>query len=133
MARIVVVDDDLDFLTLAREVLTSRGHQTAGCADAAAALEVIREEQPELVLLDLRMQTPRGGWEILEAMKLHAVLRDVPVILCTAAPDELDSRRAWLEASDVAVLVKPFALEDLESLVDEALERGRGRHSRLAL
>lgn len=121
MTKIANINNDTDFLTLMNEVLTDRGWQTVVCRESNIAHTTIKEENPDLVILDIRMESPESGWNVLELLKLDRQTRDLPVIVCSAAAADLAAREEWLRAHGVYTLPKPFDLEDLYGLVERVL------------
>ena len=121
MARIVVVDTDADLLDLLREMFALRGWEIIPCRESCQALLLIEQQQPDVVLLDGWLDSPTAGYDLLDLLKRSASTRAIPVILCTAAVDYLESRDEWLRARCVRVLHKPFEIEDLYSAVEDCL------------
>jgi len=115
--RILVVDDDdsiRDFIAMA---LTDDGYDVATAGEGQRALEVARDWEPGLVLLDMRMPG-MDGWSFARAYRAEP--RRAPILVVTAARD------AALYAAEIqadAFLAKPFDLHDLLGLV-ERLARG---------
>jgi two-component system OmpR family response regulator len=123
MVRIAVVDDDRLFLELVKEALQDRGWQTLLVWDAATACSVLREAQPDAVLLDIRMHADCGGWEILTLVLGDPRTAHIPIIVCSAAADELSAKRVWLESGGITVLPKPFDIDDLYERLEMAISR----------
>jgi CheY-like chemotaxis protein len=73
------------------------------------------------VILDLFLHGETLGWEQLDILTLDPATRGVPVIICSAAIASLASHREKLTRLDVAVLEKPFDLEQLSAAVESAL------------
>ena len=135
MRRIAVVDDDTMFLDMMAAVLEEGGWDTEVYREGDAAFSALKRTQPDLIILDIRMETPETGWTILELLRLDPATVSIPVIVCSAAILDLRSHQRWLQEHGIAVLPKPFDLAELFHLVDEALTK-RGRQSwwrRLAL
>jgi CheY-like chemotaxis protein len=119
--HILVVDDDETF----RYVLHQFVADYPGCSfsearDGASGLEQIREELPDLVILDLQM--PRmNGFEVLQAMRSDPRLKTIRVIVCTSLPLDQEPRAAVLEG--VPILQKhAISRERVRSLLREAFE-----------
>ena len=133
MARIAVVDNDPDFLTYAHEALSDRGWDVLPCRDTLTAFEVVRREVPDIVLLDVRMETPRSGWDICDFLRFHPLTAAIPIVMCSADSVAIRERGHWLREHGIAVLHKPFDIDDLYATVEAALERRRaGDHGRAA-
>jgi len=73
------------------------------------------------VILDLYLHGENAGWEQLEILTLDPATRGIPVIICSAAIASLADHREKLARLDVAVLEKPFDLEQLSAAVESAL------------
>jgi signal transduction histidine kinase len=110
LGHVLLVDDDPAFRARMTALLGSRAGSVAEAADGPWALRALREHRPDLVLLDLHMPPP-GGAEILAHMRRDDALRDVPVVVVTAAAID-GVLRSTLEASAV-VLDKAHLSADL--------------------
>src|SRR5688572_29184715 len=85
-ARIVVVNDDTDFLTLMSDLLTDiGGYEVSICREGHNAYQFVKEQAPDLVILDIRIDGQEMGWTILECLTLDPATRPIPLIVCSAA------------------------------------------------
>ncbi|RLK47727.1 MtrAB system response regulator MtrA [Microbacterium telephonicum] len=107
-SRILVVDDDTALAEMIGIVLRTEGFEPAFCADGAIAVDVWREERPELVLLDL-MLPGMDGIEICTRIRSES---GVPIIMLTARTDTADVVRG-LESGADDYIVKPFNPKEL--------------------
>lgn len=123
MVRIAVVNDDTTFLTLMGQLIDEAGWETLILREGDTAYERIKQEQPDVVVLDLRLEHPDTGWKILELIKLDPKTRRIPVVICSAAIDDLRVREDWLADHQVATLLKPFDIDDLYRCLEQALDR----------
>ena len=119
-ARIMIVDDEPLNIKVARKYLTIAGYQNfVTTTDAPAALELIRREKPDVILLDI-MMPQTSGLEILEAVRSDAALSHLPVLILTASTDAQTKQSALgLGATDF--LAKPVDPADLVPRVRNAL------------
>ena len=120
--RVAIIEDEPDAARLLRRILQARGqYQVFEAYDGRAGLNLIRQEHPDLILLDL-MMPELDGFTLLEIVKSEEELRDVPVIVVTAkdlSPDD------WhrLDGQVESLLQKgSFMEEDLLEDILEALE-----------
>jgi DNA-binding response OmpR family regulator len=117
--RVLIVDDEPDILLMLRLTLEAEGFETGLAADGESALERLRGERFDLMLLDVMMPV-MDGWGVLER------LSDVPdapaVIVVSAKTAPQDVSRA-LELGAAEYVTKPFAVTDLTRLIGEVLER----------
>jgi CheY-like chemotaxis protein len=84
MSRILIVDDDPDFVAISRMVLEAEGYEVVEAANGREALEVLREDKPDLVLLDVMMSTTLEGVDVSREMETDPELKDVPVIMVSS-------------------------------------------------
>jgi DNA-binding response OmpR family regulator len=122
LQRVLICDDEDVLRTLVRTCLTRRGFEVLEAQDGDEAVEAIRSEQPDLVLLDL-MMPGRTGLEVLEAVQADAALSAIPVLMLTARTLEADHVAA-LGAGARSFLPKPFTLAELDAAVDDLLPAG---------
>jgi len=120
-ARILLVDDEPGMVQLMEAVLLKDGYQIMTAVDGELALEMVRSEHPDLVLLDVMM--PRlDGYEVLKAMRADPDLRDTPVIMLTARPTEEGIVRSF-QGGVTDYISKPVAPALLRSRVRRWLLR----------
>ena len=84
MAKILIVDDDPDFVATTRIVLERDGHGVTSAADSQQALECMSKETPDLVILDVIMSTVLDGLSVSREMAERADTRDIPIIMVTS-------------------------------------------------
>ena len=118
--RILVVEDDLTLLETLEYNLSGEGYEVLTAADGLTALEVAREEEPDLVVLDLML--PRlDGFEVCRILRRET---SVPILMLTARTDEVD-RVVGLEVGADDYLTKPFSMRELLARVKALLRRVR--------
>ena len=118
-ARILVVDDEQMLLDMVTDALTFAGYSVTAVADGLAALSSVRNEQPDLVILDVNMPEP-DGFQV--ARSLRASYPNLPVLFLTAR-SEIDDLRTGFESGGDDYLTKPFRLEELRLRVGALLRR----------
>ena len=121
MATIALVDDDRDFTSLVSELLRQQSWDVVACNEERDAIRCVRDEKADLVILDIRMSSRQSGWNILEELQTDPATRSLPVIVCSAALDDMQQRREWLDERGIATLAKPFDIDDLLQLVEKML------------
>ena len=127
-AQIVVINDDTDFLTLMTELLTEVGeYDVEICREGNHAYQFVKENQPDLAILDIRMEGQEQGWAILECLTLDPKTASIPLIVCSAAIRELQAHQELMDRYGIDVLTKPFDLDLLLEKVATALSRGSRR------
>jgi DNA-binding response OmpR family regulator len=109
---IVVINDSPELLELAEMLLRDEDYDVKVALLGTGALELIRTTTPDLVILDVRLPDV-SGWDVLQALKLDPKTSAIPVLVCSAAVQELRSLDAQLATMGVDVLIKPFAIDAL--------------------
>lgn len=84
MKKILVVDDDRDFIKITRIILESGNYEVLTAGNGEQALEVMRRDKPDLVLLDIMMSYILDGLDVRREMAQDDRLRDIPVIMATS-------------------------------------------------
>jgi PAS domain S-box-containing protein len=109
---ILVVDDDRDTTRLVQEVLGRSGFMVRTAQNGFEALALARQEQPGLILLDLRMPG-LDGYEVLKRLKRDRATQDIPVVVVTGSvTDEEIKRKKVLALGAAQFLTKPFAIDE---------------------
>jgi len=84
MAKILVVDDDPDFVEFTRIVLEQEGHTIVSAAGGGEALDKIIEDIPDLIILDVIMDTVLDGLSVAQELGDRSEYRDIPIIMITS-------------------------------------------------
>lgn len=119
--HVLVVDDDMMARMTAAQCLKQQGH-TAGMAEGGAkALEILRSEHFDLILLDLVMPEV-DGFEVLKRLKADPDLRRVPVIVVSST-DEAESIDKCMEMGAAGHLSKPLDTASLAAGISASLAK----------
>jgi two-component system alkaline phosphatase synthesis response regulator PhoP len=84
MKKILIVDDDRDVFESMKIVLSSEGYGVAWATNGKEALEKAREEKPDLIILDVMMNTDDEGFQVTYNMKKDGELSKIPIIMVTS-------------------------------------------------
>lgn len=124
MNKILVVDDDPVFLVVCRSILETEGYQVLEAGDGGQALETMRREKPDLVLLDIMMSTTLEGVDVSKEMEADPNLSDVPIVMISSiATSEYASEFPDEERIPIdAWISKPIQPEVLLKTVKRFLE-----------
>lgn len=119
MARVALIEDDVEIRRLVADALAGQGHDVESAATAMEGLELAVKDQPDLVLLDLGLPDLDGK----ELLRMIRAVSAVPVIVITArGADEVVVDTLDTGADDY--LIKPFSVTQLEARIRAVLRRG---------
>jgi class 3 adenylate cyclase len=130
-ARLLVVDDNKVNRLLLSRALELQGHRPATAENGRIALEMLRKEPVDLVLLDMEMPE-MNGFQVLEQMRADLALRDVPVIV-TSSLEGIDNVVRCIELGAEDYLQKPVNPVLLKARLGASLEKKRLRDQQKAL
>ena len=121
-ARILIADDEADIRRLIAVTLRRRGYTVLEAGAGDAALELVREMRPDLVVLDVAMPG-MSGLEVTQALAADAATTAIPILLLSASTQETQIR-AGLQSGARAYFTKPFEPRVLAARVAELLVPG---------
>jgi CheY-like chemotaxis protein len=121
MKKILIVDDRQEVRELVEVTLRAKDYQILQASTGEKALEIVRVERPDLILMDIMMPGGMDGLEATRILKNNPDTKDCPIIILTAKGQKTD-REKGLEAGAEDYFVKPFSPLDLLKKVEEALE-----------
>ena len=123
MAKILVVDDDPDFVEITRIILEAHDYQVISAPNGEQALAKMRQDKPDLVLLDVMMSHVLDGLEVSKEMQADVELRKIPIIVVSSITD---SPHAGMFPTDEYLPIdvwisKPVQPDDLLKKVEQCL------------
>ncbi len=117
--KVLLAEDEKNVILGVRTCLDAVGYDVEIVEDGDEALNSVRREHPDLILLDLLMPKV-DGYEVLKELKGNDVTKDIPIIVLTAKAEEEDRQRAMdLGAEDY--MTKPFKPQELWDLLKQYL------------
>ena len=119
--KVLVVEDDKDIQEIIEYNFTSEGYEVITCSDGEDAVELIRHETPDLVILDWMLPNLSGS-EILRQVRSSKKIRKTPIIMLTARTEELDKLKAFDTGAD-DYITKPFSNAELIARTKALLRR----------
>jgi CheY-like chemotaxis protein len=129
--KIVMIDDNPDFLFTMETFLKKNGFEVHTAEDGQKGLESIRKERPDLVLLDIMMETLFSGFEVCKAVRSDDDLKYMPIIGISAMGEELDINYSqWPDYEYFrpdAFLDKPIDKQRLLQLIPEVIQKAQKR------
>ena len=119
--KILIVDDELDTLLPLKRALEMEDFNVIEAQDGVEALEKVRSEIPDLVLLDLML--PRiNGFEVCQRLKQDEATSSIPIIMLTAKGETSDKIEG-IEIGADDYVTKPFNLDELKARIKAVLRR----------
>lgn len=115
MARILLIEDELHIAEAIAFVLLRGGFEVATHPEGLGAIEAVRREAPDVVILDM-MLPGRTGLEVLAALRADPALADLPVLMLTAKGQDRE-RAAAERAGATRFMAKPFANAEMLAAV----------------
>ena len=112
--EVLVVDDNLDYLEVIHSELSEAGFRVRVASSGSQALEMLRQQKPTLVLLDI-MMPEMNGWEVLRQLRSIPELAEVKVIITSV----VNEKPLGLDVEFAGWLTKPFQLEDFKRFLHE--------------
>ncbi len=117
--KILAVDDEKHILRLVQINLEKAGYEVLTGTNGREAVEKVRAEKPDLVVMDV-MMPEMDGFEALQTLKADPATADVPVIMLTAKAQDADVFHGWQSGADL-YLTKPFNPTELLTFVKRIL------------
>ncbi|HVN22677.1 MAG TPA: response regulator [Syntrophorhabdales bacterium] len=127
--KILLVDDDVDFIDLNKAVLENQGFEVSSAFSGREAMDKVRFEKPDLIVLDLMMEKHDSGFIFAKAVKADPLYRNIPILMLTAVASETgfdfsqEMDGYWMKTDDYAA--KPLLPDELIKRVTALLERAK--------
>jgi CheY-like chemotaxis protein len=109
MAKILIVNDEEDLVAMSSMILEDAGHEVATTLKGDVAIEIARDQQPDLILLDFVL-SDTDGTRVMQALRAEPAARHIPVIMMSALHDGAERAR---RAGAKSFLQKPFTASEL--------------------
>jgi CheY-like chemotaxis protein len=125
MAHILLVDDDQDLIDMNKAALEKKGHKVSAAYSAEEALKAVKDNSPEIAVLDVMMEDKTAGFEL--ARRLHEKLPNLPMIMLTGIRKEMklnysfEPDETWLPVAKF--IEKPVNPRVLADEVEKLLEK----------
>jgi CheY-like chemotaxis protein len=125
--KILLVDDDLDFLEMHRAVLHNHGYEVLTAMSGQEGLERVRAEMPDLIILDLMMEKHDAGFSFSKTLKTDPLFKKIPILMVTSVAEatgyrfSLEEDGYWMKTDDF--LDKPVPPAVLLDRVGKLLEK----------
>lgn len=120
--KIVCIEDEPEMIDLVELILSKQNIKVFGAGDGTTGLELVRQINPDLVLLDL-MMPGIDGWEVYQQIKGDPNLNQIPVIIVTAKAQSIDKVLGLHIAKVDDYITKPFGPSELSNSVERVLQK----------
>jgi CheY-like chemotaxis protein len=126
--KIAVLNDDRTFLQVLKRLLTHAGYTVVIGEIGSTGQQLIRQEQPDLVVVDMQRHQPATGWKYLRALRRDPATTTLPVLVCSSDARLLREQAERLRRAHFEILPLPFTPTELLQKVTHILE-GTSRQS----
>ena len=128
MAKILIIDDDDDFRAATTAILEAAGHTVFSASDGKLGLEMVKAEEPDLIILDIMMDSIYEGFSVITTLRAtpeYMDFRDIPVLMCSAVKQITGERFNIPAEARIAqgdeYLDKPFSSQELLGRINKLL------------
>jgi len=132
--KIAIVDDNKDYLFTMETFLKRNGFEVFTAEDGKKGIDLIQKEKPDLILLDIMMETTFSGFEICKQIRADLDLKEIPIIGISGMGEELNvNYDQWRDDeyfNPEKFLEKPIDKERLLIVIDEVLKKAEDRRKR---
>jgi DNA-binding response OmpR family regulator len=125
--RILIIDDDVDFVDLNKAVLENSGFDVVTAFSGREGMSKVEFDSPDLIMLDLMMEKHDSGFGIAKAIKADPRYKEIPILMCSSVAGETgvdfsqDLDGYWMKTNDF--MSKPVVPEELVNKVNGLLAR----------
>lgn len=116
---ILLVDDDVNFVTLMRGYLSHQGYEVTTAETGSQAIELLDDMKPDLIISDIVMPE-MNGYKFAEAVRKSPEINWIPIIFLSAR-DQSQDRVRGLSSGATVYMIKPFELAELSAQIESAL------------
>jgi DNA-binding response OmpR family regulator len=128
MSTILVVDDEPDIVKLVTKIMEARSHKVMTARDGQEALDLVKRDRPDVVILDLNI--PKlDGFEVCKRLKSDPETKTIPVVMMTAAYVSVEEASKGVGLGADEYVVKPFLREVLVHNVERLIAASKQQQS----
>jgi CheY-like chemotaxis protein len=124
--KILIIDDNINFVKMNTAVLESGGYEVEAAFNAEEGFTKVEYGQPDAIVLDLMMERHDSGFTLAKKLKTHPLLRTIPILMLTAVGEATGFRFSmekdgyWMKTDDFAD--KPLEADELVARVGKLIE-----------
>ncbi|GCE30858.1 hypothetical protein KDA_63420 [Dictyobacter alpinus] len=120
-SHIVVINDDESILDLFRMILEGEGYKVSTSVETMENVRDVERLKPDVVILDLKIGQQEEGWVMMQKLRMYPPTRSIPLILCTAALNEVRQQEDTLQDKGIPVVYKPFDIDEILKAINSVL------------
>jgi CheY-like chemotaxis protein len=127
--KILIVDDDPDFIKTTKMILMTEGYEIVTASDSKEGLKILREVKPDLVMLDIMMESLFEGFSFLGTLRTSPDFEDLkstPILMVSSVRTDTGSRFSFNDAEDMGNIPEPDEYMDKPLKPKELLEKVAG-------
>jgi DNA-binding response OmpR family regulator len=128
MARIMVVDDDLELLEEIKDVLSFNKYDVEVVSNSGTAFDQACQSKPDLIILDMKMK-PKSGFQLADEFHNSPLTEAIPIIACTGFYTEKEHILMMKMFGMKHAILKPFNPKDLVAKIDSVLKETKNTSS----
>jgi len=87
-SRVLIIDDDQDIREAFQIILESKSYEVSTATDKAEGMQKIKTDNPDLIILDVMMDTCQDGFEMARELKKDSEFKDIPILMLTSVQDK---------------------------------------------
>jgi two-component system alkaline phosphatase synthesis response regulator PhoP len=118
--KILIVDDEPSIVLSLEFLMEKAGYIVFTAGDGEAAMEKVRDEKPDLVLLDINLPG-RSGYDICQSMRANPEWNDIRIVMVTAKGRDVEREKGFAMGAD-EYITKPFSTEEVVETVSRLIE-----------
>jgi two-component system alkaline phosphatase synthesis response regulator PhoP len=115
--NILIVDDDVDFVEATKLVLEKSGYHVDTCMSAEMCLEKLKTKTPDLIIMDVMMETDHSGFDLCREIKRNQTTKDIPVIMLTAVDEKYPMNFSTAAGDESWLPVDAYIDKPVEAIV----------------
>jgi len=126
--HVLVVNDTPEILDLFQALLSDEGYKVTldrFTVEMAEMLSKVKTTKPDVIVLDYLIGREESGWQFLQMLKMDRETRDLPIVICTAAVQQVQQIHAHLDEMGIEVLLKPFDIDHLLEVIKNTLDQSQ--------
>jgi CheY-like chemotaxis protein len=126
--HVLVVNDTPEILDLFQILLSEEGYKVTldrFTVEMAEMLSKVKTTKPDLIVLDYLIGREESGWQFLQILKMDRATRDIPIVICTAAVQQVQQIHAHLDEMGIEVLLKPFDIDHLLEVIKNTFDKSQ--------